>query len=166
MIHRIFISFGRILRIEFTIWSAYWFLQRWVREVAILVIVFPLVHFSMSRLFVQIIQHRTGDEIPDDAFRNVGSAMIHLNPSNVGIYTDMPSEYQVFVFFIVLYWVMFLGRAIIFSIKDYLTRISPQQDKALAEALWACELQICNPVLAQCQDFQDSQAGAEGALMM
>lgn len=166
----LFVAFARICRVDLICRSATWFLPRWSREVVCLLIVFPLSHLVWATLAVQMLHpvhmevHTTGDTDYDpNAFGNAGSAMIHLLPYNWSIFGPLIRKHPWTVAFIcanVLNWVFFLVRLGVFSIRACRINRSHEQERALAEALWTCELQI-SEMHTGTQTFQDGRAGAE-----
>lgn len=161
---------ARVCRVDLITRSATWFLPRWGREIACLLIVFPLSHLIWATLAVLMLHpvheemHKSGDSAYDrEAFGNVGSAMIHMLPYNWGIFEIIIRKHIWTVAFFgvhVLHWVLFFGRAVVNVIRAYRAKRSQEQERALAEALWSCELQMTE-VCTGGQTFQDGRTGAE-----
>lgn len=166
----VFVSFSRISRVDLITRSATLFLPRWAREIVCLLIVFPLTHLVWAILAVLMLHpvhvdlHKSGDSDYDrEAFGNVGSAMIHMLPYNWGLFGIIIRNHPWTVVFIganALNWVFFFGRAVVFGVRACRVKRGPEQERALAEALWTCELQI-SEVRTGGQSFQDGRAGAE-----
>jgi len=163
-------SVGRVCRVDLIARSATWFLPRWAREIACLLITFPLCHLVWATLAVQMLHpvhvdvHERGDSDYDrEALGNVGSAMIHMLPYNWNLFGIIIRNHPWTVVFIacnILNWVFFFGRAVVFGVMACRTKRSQEQERALTEALWTCELQISEACRGG-QTFRDGRAEAE-----
>lgn len=165
----LFVSCARLGRVDLIIRSAGWFLPGWAREVVCLLTVFPLCHLVWATLFVILLHplhvdlHTNGDSDYDrEAFGNVGSAAIHMLPHKWGIFVVMIPKHPWMIICFgpwIWTWVFFFGRAVVSSIRACRTQKSQEHEKALADALWTCELHMSD-VSTNAQVFQDGRAGA------